>query len=89
MLAKVAIIYLVVINALAFLLMGIDKYKAKKNISRIAEKSLFVVVGLFGSIGIWTGMYFFHHKTKKWLFVLGVPLVLVAQVILALYILKK
>jgi len=88
LIAKGIIIYLLLINLLAFVLFGIDKQRARKNLSRVSENSLFLVAVFCGSVGAWSGMYFFRHKTKHLKFVLGMPLLFIAQVILFLYLLK-
>lgn len=72
-------IYLVIINIVGLLVMGIDKLKAKKNAWRIPEKAFFIVSLIGGSIGTWGGMYVFRHKTKHWYFVIGMPLILILQ----------
>ena len=82
---RYAVIYLIVINILGFLVMGIDKNKAQKGRWRIPEKTLFLFSLLGGSIGTWAGMYAFRHKTKHWYFVVGMPAILVAQVALIFY----
>ena len=79
---NIAIAYLMVANIVGFALMGIDKKRAKRGAWRIPEKTLFLVSALGGSIGTWVGMYFFHHKTKHWYFVVGMPLILLVQIIL-------
>ena len=76
----------VLVNGLGFSIMGIDKQKAKRHQWRISEKTLFMVSLLGGSIGTLVGMYFFHHKTKHWYFVFGMPLILIVQSILLLYL---
>lgn len=48
--------YLIIINAVAFIVYGIDKYKAKKAKWRISEATLLMLAVLGGSIGAWTGM---------------------------------
>ncbi len=77
--------YLLFLNILGFSIMGIDKHRAKRHQWRISEKTLFMVSILGGSVGTLVGMYFFHHKTKHWYFVLGMPLILIVQSILLLY----
>lgn len=72
-------IYLIIINIMGFLSMGIDKYKAIKDEWRIPERTLFIIAILGGSLGSWVGMYTFHHKTKHWYFVLGMPLILIIE----------
>ena len=69
-------------NVLAFLLMGIDKWKARRGAWRIPEKTLFLFPVLFGALGGILGMHLFRHKTKHWYFRIGFPLLLAAQVVL-------
>lgn len=71
--------YLFLINAAAFLLMRIDKEKAKRNKWRISEATLFGSAVLGGSVGILLGMVLFHHKTKHKKFIWGIPVILAAQ----------
>ena len=88
MLAVICVM-LVVMNLLAFALMGIDKAKAKAGAWRIPEKTLFLVTALFGGLGGTLGMRFFRHKTKHWYFKLGFPALLVVQIALLALILPK
>ena len=81
-------IYLVFINILAFVLMGADKAKAKRSAWRIPEKTLFLSAILGGSIGAILGMQLFRHKTRHRSFVLGMPAILAAQVVIALALWK-
>lgn len=85
---KMILIYLLIINALSFLLMLADKQKARQNLWRIPERTLFTAALFGGSIGSILGMYCFRHKTKHWYFVLGMPLILAGQLILAWYLLR-
>ena len=71
---KEIIIYLLVANAIGFLAMGIDKFKAKEGMWRTKEKTLFLIAVFGGSIGSIIGMYTFHHKTKHIKFKILVPL---------------
>ena len=80
-------IYLAIINAISFLLMLVDKYKARKNLWRIPEATLFMVAILGGSIGSLLGMYAVRHKTKHLTFTVGMPLILALQVMAAVLIL--
>ena len=76
-------IYLILVNAIAFLLMLIDKQKAKKKKWRIPQATLMGSAAIGGSIGALAGMYTFRHKTKHPKFTIGVPVILVLQLILA------
>lgn len=76
---KYLLIYLIIINALGFVLMLIDKQKAKKHAWRIPEKVLLGVAVMGGSIGVLLGMELFRHKTKHKRFAIGVPVILVLQ----------
>lgn len=73
------LLVLLLFNLLSFLLMGVDKKKAKRHQWRLSEKSLFIFALLGGSLGILLGMHFFHHKTKKRKFRYGVPILLLLQ----------
>ena len=76
---KLVLYYLLIINAAGFLLMLVDKWKAKKNRWRVRESTLLLVAALGGSIGSLAGMYLFRHKTQHLNFTLGIPLILAAQ----------
>lgn len=82
-------LYLLVMNLAAFLLMGIDKGKAKRDAWRVPEKTLFLPVVLGGSLGGILGMRVFRHKTKHWYFRFGFPAILVLQLVLAGFLLGK
>ena len=86
---KYFLLYLLLINAAAFVLMLVDKQKAKKNRWRIPERTLILSAAFGGSIGSLMGMYTFRHKTKHLKFTLGVPAILIAQIALAVLILVK
>lgn len=75
-------LYLAIINALGFLLMLIDKWKAKKNLWRIPEATLLGVAVLGGSLGAILGMNLVRHKTKHLKFNIGLPVIFAVQVVL-------
>ena len=80
-------IFFVVINVIAFLLMWIDKGKAgKKGARRISEGMMFFMATMFGSVGVYIGMFAFRHKTRKWYFIIGIPF-LITQNITLLFLL--
>lgn len=85
----ILLLYLLLINAVAFLLMLIDKYKARKNLWRIPEATLMATAALGGSIGALVGMYTVRHKTRHPKFTIGIPLILAAQIGLGLFLLIK
>lgn len=70
---------LILTNLFSFLLMGIDKHKARRDVRRISEKTLLTACSLFAAVGGLIGMHLFHHKTRKLKFKLGVPLMLIVQ----------
>ena len=78
------IIYLVVINFMSFIMMGLDKYKAKKRAWRIPESTLFVLALIGGSVGSIAGMHLFHHKTRHWYFLYGMPAILIIQILIVI-----
>lgn len=73
--------YLMVTNILLFILMAYDKHEAKIGQWRISEKALFGFALIGGSLGGILGMYIFHHKTKKWYFKYGFPIIIICQII--------
>ena len=78
--------YLLAINAVAFILYGIDKYKAKKNQWRISEATLLTMAAIGGSIGAWAGMRLWHHKTMHKKFKYGIPLIIIPQIAFLVYL---
>lgn len=86
---EILVIYLLLINALGFILMLVDKYKAKKNLWRIPEATLMLVAALGGSVGSLMGMYTVRHKTKHLKFVLGIPAILAVQCLIAYFLFYK
>ena len=76
------LIYLLLINAVGFGVMLYDKFLAKNNLWRIPEKTLFGIAAFGGSIGCITGMYAARHKTKHKSFTIGMPAILIAQLLL-------
>lgn len=82
-------VYLAAINLAAFAVYGADKRCARKGKWRVPEKTLFLLPLLGGSVGALLGMRVFHHKTKHWYFVWGIPAILLAQVALAVWLLTR
>ncbi|MDD7159832.1 MAG: DUF1294 domain-containing protein [Prevotella sp.] len=78
--------YLLAVNSLTFLLYGIDKYKAKKGRWRISEATLLTMAAIGGSIGAWAGMRTWHHKTMHKKFKYGIPVIIIMQIALVVYL---
>lgn len=76
--------YLLLINAVGFLFMLIDKHKAKKDAWRIPEATLMGIAAIGGSLGSLIGMYQFRHKTKHKKFTIGIPTLLILHTALLL-----
>ncbi len=82
-------IYLAVINFICFVMMGLDKHKARKRSWRIPESTLFVLALIGGSIGSIAGMHLFHHKTRHWYFLYGMPAILIIQILIVVALLTS
>ena len=85
----IVLIYLAVINVVAFFMFGIDKWKAKKSKWRIPEATLLGLAVFGGSIGAWLGMKVWHHKTQHKKFRYGVPAIIIIQLALIGYFLYR
>ena len=83
----VLFLYVLLVNLIAFCMMGIDKRKARRKAFRIPESTLFILALIGGSIGAIAGMYAFRHKTQHWYFVWGMPAILLLQRALILWLL--
>lgn len=81
--------YLAAVNLVTFTVYGVDKAKARRGACRVPEKTLFLLPLLGGSVGALLGMLVFRHKTKHWYFVWGIPLILLAQIALAVWVYFK
>lgn len=79
------IIYFLVINLIGFAVMFIDKQKAKRGSWRIPENTIFIITAIGGGIGTIAGMYIFRHKTKKWTFTIGLPVLLILDILAIIY----
>ena len=81
---KFTILYVLAVNVFALIFMGLDKKHARSHGIRFPEKLLFLVAAIGGSIGIYMGMWIFTHKTRKKLFLYGIPLIFAVQLIIVL-----
>lgn len=83
----VPVYYIIAVNLCAFVLFGVDKWKAKKGWVRISEAFLLLMAIVGGSIGAWLGMKIWHHKTLHNKFRYGLPsIILVQMVLIFLYV---
>ena len=82
---KEVIIYFVIVNVVGFLATGIDTWKAKKDLWRTPEGTLMLICLAGGGIGTIAGMYTFRHKTKKPKFTIGMPTILIAEIVFLIY----
>lgn len=79
--------FFLLVNIIAFLIMFVDKVRSRQNgTERISEGKLFFLATAFGSIGVYLGMFAFHHKTKKWYFIIGIPLLIVQNIVFLYWI---
>ncbi|SFL23386.1 Uncharacterized membrane protein YsdA, DUF1294 family [Lachnospiraceae bacterium KH1T2] len=85
---EIFIIYILLINIIAFTMYGLDKRKAKRHVWRTPEATLIGVAAIGGSIGALCGMQFFHHKTKHLKFRISLPLILIVHIVI-LYFYRK
>lgn len=85
---RILLIYLAVVNILTIIVFGVDKMNAKSNRQRVRIVTLLGLAFIGGSVGALIGMYGFHHKTKKAYFTVGVPLILLMQVVVLFYVMN-
>lgn len=85
---RILLIYLAVVNILTIIVFGVDKMNAKPNRQRVRIVTLLGLAFIGGSVGALIGMYGFHHKTKKAYFTVGVPLILLMQVVVLFYVMN-
>lgn len=81
--------YAIVINVITLLMYGIDKWKAKHSKWRIPEATLLIMAAVGGSIGAWTGIKLFHHKTLHKKFKYGVPAIFLIQLGIVVFVYLK
>lgn len=82
MLTTYITIYIVIINIITYIIYAYDKHQAKKHKWRVRESTLLILALLMGSIGALTAMYTLRHKTKHRKFTLGIPLLLIINILI-------
>ncbi len=80
---------LLILNIFGFVLVSLDKYKAKNKLWRIPERSFFILSIMGGSIGVYIGLFVFNHKTRNWYFMSVMPLIILIQIIFIYFLLNK
>ena len=86
---QLILIYLIAINVVTFFMYGIDKWKAKRSKWRIPETTLLGLAAIGGSIGAWLGMRVWHHKTMHKKFQFGIPLILIIQLAIVIWVYSR
>ena len=86
---KYIVLYFIIINLIGVGAMALDKYKAEKNKWRISEMTLFLITFLGGGIGTTFAMYKFRHKTQKWYFKYGFPIILILEIMIIITMIVK
>ena len=86
MLKSILIVWLVAINVVAFVVYGVDKWKSKRSRWRIPEATLLLLAAIGGSVGAWLGMRVWHNKTQHNKFRYGIPVILAAQIAIAVLV---
>jgi uncharacterized membrane protein YsdA (DUF1294 family) len=86
-LVKIIILLLLLLNSTGLAIVALDKYKARKRLWRIPEKTIFLAAIAGGSLGVWFGMLIFRHKTRHKKFTIGIPLIIFLQLAAAYYFL--
>lgn len=86
---KYIITIVILLNIFGFVLVLLDKYKAKNRLWRIPERSFFLLSILGGSVGVYIGLLTFKHKTRHWYFMTIIPLIIIAQLVFIYFLTKK
>lgn len=83
------VLYIVVVNVVTFIVYGVDKWRARRGKWRVPEHTLLGLAAVGGSIGAWAAMRCFRHKTLHNKFRIGVPVILLVQLAIAVFIATK
>ena len=83
---KWVLLWVAAVSLADFVLMGVDKWKARRGAWRVKERTFFLLAALGGSPGAILGMWAFRHKTRHWYFKFGLPAIFAAQLALALWL---
>lgn len=78
--------YVAAVSLLGYGMMGLDKHRSRVKGRRVPERTLLFLAGIGGSLGVWLGMRRFRHKTRHWQFRCGVPLLMLSQAVLAIWL---
>lgn len=86
--AKVFAFIMIFINLAGFIVVAVDKLKARRKAWRIPERTLFWFALIGGSVGVYAGLLTFRHKTRKWYFMWGIPFIFLIQIAIAIYLMR-
>ncbi|MCX7711273.1 MAG: DUF1294 domain-containing protein [Clostridia bacterium] len=86
---RVAEYLIAAINIIGFIIVGVDKYKARYRMWRIPERTFFVIGIIGGCPGVYAGLLLFRHKIQKWYFMYGFPFIFFLQLLLIIWIVKQ
>lgn len=87
--AQFILLLVMIVNGAAFIIYALDKWLAGKNLRRVPEKYLFLLAIIGGSVGAWSSMLMFRHKTKHRTFSIGIPIILFLQIVIFIFIISK
>jgi uncharacterized membrane protein YsdA (DUF1294 family) len=85
----VGVVYLVIINIAGVITCAADKRRARRHQWRIPEKQIFLTAIAGGSVGVLIGMYAFRHKTQHLQFTIGIPVILLCQILIAAWMISR
>ena len=77
---------LALINLTGFIVVAADKYRARKRKWRIPEATIFMIAAAGGSIGVYSAMLIYRHKTRHWYFMSGIPLIILIQIVISYFV---
>ena len=77
---------LALINLTGFIVVAADKYRARKRKWRIPEATIFMIAAAGGSIGVYSAMLIYRHKTRHWYFISGIPLIILIQIVISYFV---
>ena len=88
-LERILLIYALVMSIISIIVTLYDKIAATKNPGgRIRARTLMILSALGGSVAMYTAMQLIRHKTQHKKFMIGIPLIIIAQFTLVVLLIK-